>query len=91
MIYIKYTKDCNEVFEDNKKIPNYIKKLIFKLKSILGKFFVKKISNGELIILPSINKKTLNNKGILYVLKSTIEILIRIYAANTFKIHANSK
>lgn len=57
MIYIKSTKDYEEVYMEN-KIPKLIKKIFFDIKSMTGDFFIKKVSNGEMIILPNTNKKT---------------------------------
>lgn len=73
MIYIKYTKDYNEAFDENNNYPKIIKKCIFKLKAFLGKFFIKKVSNGELIILPTIK---LN-------LKKNLLRFFRIYSIKT--------
>lgn len=61
MIYIKFTKDYMEGFDENTKLPNSIKKIIFKAKAISGKFFIKKIPNGELIVLPSTSKNSQKN------------------------------
>lgn len=57
MIYIKYTKDYKEDFNENRFL-SFIKKLNFKAKALSGNFFVKKVSNGDLIILPSTNNLT---------------------------------
>lgn len=73
MIYIKFTKDYMEGFCENNKIPNPIKKIIFKAKAISGKFFVKKISNGELIVLPSTSKN----------LKKNLLKFLKIYSVKT--------
>ena len=73
MIYIKYTKDYIDVFSENTKIPKQFKKFIFKIKAMSGKFFVKKIPNGELIILPSKSK----------TLKKNLEKFIKIYGIKT--------
>ena len=61
MIYIKFTKDYKEGFCENTKIPNPMKKMIFQIKAIFGKFFVKKIQNGQLIVLPSMSKHLKRN------------------------------
>lgn len=73
MVYIKYTKDYLDVFGENTNIPKNFKKIIFKIKSLTGKFFVKKIPNGELIILPSKSK----------ALKKNLEKFIKIYGIKT--------
>ena len=73
MIYIKFTKDYMDGFGENTKLPNWIKRTIFKVKAISGKFFVRKIPNGELIILPSTNqnaKKHLLNFLKIYSVKT---------------------
>ena len=73
MVYIKYTKDYMDVFYENSKLPKQLEKFIFKIKALFGKFFVKKIPNGELIILPSKSK----------ALKKNLEKFIRIYGIKT--------
>lgn len=73
MIYIKFTKDYMEGFGENTKLPNWIKKTIFKAKAISGKFFIRKIPNGELIVLPSTSqnvKKHLLNFLKIYSIKT---------------------
>ena len=73
MIYIKFTKDYMEGFGENTKLPNWIKRTIFKAKAISGKFFVRKIPNGELIVLPSTSqnaKKHLLNFLKIYSVKT---------------------
>lgn len=61
MIYIKFTKDYSEGFEKNTKLPISIQKIIFKTKAISGRFFVRKIPNGELIVLPSTSRTLQKN------------------------------
>lgn len=86
MIYIKYTKDYKEAFKDD-NFPDFIKKIYFKTKSLSGKFFVRKVSNGELIILPStssLTKKKLFNFLNIYGIK-TICISKELEEVNFFK------
>ena len=79
MIYIKFTKDYMDGFDENTKIPNPIKKLIFKAKAFSGNFFVKKVSNGELIILPSTSPN----------LKKNLLNFLKIYSIKTICISKN--
>lgn len=73
MVYIKSTKDYMDFFYENSKLPNQVKKIIFKIKSLFGKFFVKKIPNGELIILPC------NSKA----LKKNLAKFLKVYSVKT--------
>ena len=73
MVYIKSTKDYMDFFYENSKLPNQVKKIIFKIKSLFGKFFVKKIPNGELIILPG------NSKA----LKKNLAKFLKVYSVKT--------
>lgn len=73
MVYIKSTKDYMDFFYENSKLPNKVKKIIFKIKSLFGKFFVKKIPNGELIILPG------NSKA----LKKNLAKFLKVYSVKT--------
>ena len=73
MIYIKYSKNYMDGFTNDSNIPDQLKKIIFKEKALLGKFFIKKISNGELIVLPTKSKK----------LKKNLANFIKIYGIKT--------
>lgn len=61
MLYIKFTKDYFEEYKKEKNFPELISRIIFCWKIFRGKFFKKNTQNGELIILPIINKKSKKN------------------------------
>ena len=62
MVYIKLEDDMYK-FIDNKyeKIPEILKKIIYKLKYKNKNFISKKVQNGEYIVLPNVNKRLLGN------------------------------
>lgn len=61
MLYIKFTKDYLKEFKNNEKFPKFINIMIYFYNILTGNFFKKKVENGELIILPRVNKKTKEN------------------------------
>lgn len=61
MLYIKFTKDYFKEFKKEEKFSSFTKRIIYAWKILRGGFFKKNIENGELIILPRINKKTKRN------------------------------
>lgn len=73
MVYIKSTNYYMDCFCEKSKFPNQIKKIIFKIKALTGKFFVKKTQNGEIILLPDKNKR----------IKKNLEKFLKIYGIKT--------
>lgn len=61
MIYIDFSENMNDVFsEEWKRIPKFIKKIIFKLRRKRGALYIKKYVDKTKIIITSKNKKALN-------------------------------
>lgn len=60
MIYIKLEEDLYKYIEVKyEKIPQFLKNMLYKIKYKNNKILNKKVCNGELIILPTINKKVI--------------------------------
>ena len=60
MVYIKLEENMYKFIDSSyEKIPNFLKKVIHKLRYKNKKIISKKIKNGEYIVLPSINNKIL--------------------------------
>ena len=61
MIYIKLEENLYKFIDVKyEKIPKIIKGVLFKIKYKSNNILNKKVCNGELIILPTINKKIIN-------------------------------
>lgn len=79
MLYIKYTKDYYKEFMKESELPRYGARVIYFWKILTGDFLKKNLKNGELIVLPRINKRTV--KRLLNYLK--------IYSAKTVCLSEN--
>ena len=73
MVYIKSTNYYMDCFGEESKLPDQLKKIIFKVKALTGRFFVKKTQNGEIILLPAKNKR----------IKKNLEKFLKIYGIKT--------
>ena len=73
MVYIKSTNYYMDCFGEESKLPDQLKKIIFKVKALTGRFFVKKTQNGEIILLPDKNKR----------IKKNLEKFLKIYGIKT--------
>ena len=62
MIYIKLEENLYKFIEVKyEKIPEFLKKILYRLEYKSNNIINKKISNGELIILSSVNKKVIRD------------------------------
>ena len=62
MIYIKLEENMYKFIEAKyKRIPEFLKKIIYRLEYKSNNIIDKKVSNGELIILSSVNKKVIRD------------------------------
>jgi hypothetical protein len=52
LLYIKCTNDYLEYFEEGSELPNFMKKLMFTYRKLLGKITKSKSNNGEVWLLP---------------------------------------
>ncbi len=57
MLYIKFTKDYLEYFEEDCKYPDFLKKLIFMFRKFFGKITKIKNDNGEVVLIPEKSNK----------------------------------
>lgn len=61
MLYIKFTKEYFKELKKEEKFPKFINRIIYLWKILRGGFFKDKVENGELIVLPRLNKKVQKN------------------------------
>lgn len=61
MLYIKFTKDYFKELKKEEKFPKFINGIIYLWKIFRGGFFKNNVENGELIVLPRLNKKVQKN------------------------------
>lgn len=81
MLYIKFTKDYLKTLEKSDKYPKIVAISIYLWKMLTSSFFIQKVENGEIIILPKLNRK----------IKKKLCNFLKVYSVKTVCLSSNLK
>lgn len=73
MLYIKFTKDYLEYFEEESKYPDFLKKLVFIYRKFFGKVTKLRNDYGEIVVIPEKTRK----------FKKSLMKFLKIYSVKT--------